>query len=51
MFFTVIFEIGGNFLPMLFGDKDLFSLWSILCGIIFGIIGVFVGVFVARRIG
>jgi len=47
----MIFELGGNFVPMLFGNNDLFSIWSIVCGIIFGLVGVWVGVLVAKRVG
>ena len=51
LFFTVIFELVGNFVPMLFGNNDLFSIWSIIGGVIGGLFGVWVGVIVSKRIG
>jgi len=50
LFFTVIFELAGNFVPMLFGNNDLFSIWSIIGGVIGGLFGVWVGVIVSKRI-
>ena len=51
LFFTVIFGLIGNFIPMLFGNNDLFSIWSIIGGVIGGLFGVWVGVIVSKRIG
>jgi hypothetical protein len=51
IFFATVFELAGNFAPMLFGDKDFFSIWGIIFGVIGGLFGVFVGVVVSRRIG
>ena len=50
LFFAVVFELAGNFVPMLFGDNDLFSVWSIVGGVIGGIFGVWVGVMVSKRL-
>jgi len=50
LFFALIFELAGNFVPMLFGDNDLFSVWSIIGGIVGGLFGVWVGVMVSKRL-
>ena len=49
--FMIIFELAGSFLPMLFGNNDLFSGWSILGGVIGGLFGIFVGVVVSNKLG
>jgi len=49
LFFALAFELIGNFAPMLFGNNDLFSLWSIFGGLAFGLFGVWVGVIVSKR--
>lgn len=49
MFFAVIGELAGNFAPMLFGDKDLLSVWAILGGVVGGILGIWLGVVVSKR--
>jgi uncharacterized membrane protein len=49
LFFALVFELAGNFAPMLFGNYDLFSLWSIFGGLIGGLFGVWVGVIVSKR--
>lgn len=51
LFFAIVFELVGNFVPMLFGNNDLFSIWSIIGGVIGGLFGVWVGVIVSKRIG
>jgi drug/metabolite transporter superfamily protein YnfA len=51
LFFAAVFELAGNFVPMLFGDNDFFSGWSILGGIIGGLFGIWVGVLVSKRLG
>jgi len=50
LFFAIIFELVGNFLPMLFGNNDLFSIWSIVGGVVGGLFGVWVGVIVSKRL-
>jgi len=49
IFFTVVFGFIGSYIPMLLGDKDIFSLWGILGGIIGGIFGVWFGVMICKR--
>lgn len=46
---AIIFELAGNYLPMLFGETDLFSVWGIIGGLIGGLFGVWVGVKVSKR--
>lgn len=41
---ATIFGIVGSYAPMLFGDHDLFSGWSILGGMVGGFFGIWVGV-------
>lgn len=47
---ATIFGAIGSYLPFLFGDKNLFSGWSILGGMIGGFFGIWVGVKVYRLI-
>ena len=47
--FAIIFSILGEFVPMLFGDNDIFSGWGILGGLIGGLFGIWVGVKVSKR--
>lgn len=49
LFFAIVFELVGNFTPMLFGNNDIFSLWAVLGGLIGGLFGVWFGVFVSKR--
>ena len=49
LFFALLFELAGNFAPMLFGNNDLLSVWAILGGLVGGFIGVWVGVIVSKR--
>jgi drug/metabolite transporter superfamily protein YnfA len=49
IFVAIVFELAGNFSPMLFGNNDIFSLWAILGGLIGGLFGVWVGVLVSKR--
>ena len=49
LFFALAFGFVGNFAPMLFGDNDIFSGWSILGGFVGGIFGIWVGVVVSKR--
>ena len=51
LFFATISSIVGAYIPMLFGDTDLLSGWSILGGFIGGIFGIWVGVVVLKRWG
>ncbi|MCX6728284.1 MAG: hypothetical protein NTV39_00740 [Candidatus Saccharibacteria bacterium] len=49
LLFATAGELAGSFAPMLFGDKDLFSAWGILGGLIGGIFGIWVGVVFSKR--
>lgn len=51
LFCATIFELAGNFLPMLFGNTDFFSIWGILGGVIGGLFGIWVGVQISKRMG
>jgi len=48
LIFAAVFGIAGSYLPFLFGDKGLFSPWSILCGTIGGLFGIWVGVKISK---
>jgi hypothetical protein len=41
---ATIFGALGSYVPVLLGDKDLLSGWSILAGTIGGFVGIWVGV-------
>lgn len=43
--------IVGGYLPVLFGDSDPFSGWSILGGVVGGIVGIWLGVVLSKRYG
>lgn len=49
LFFAIIFELIGNFVPVLFGNNDFLGGWSILGGLIGGLIGVWLGIVVSRK--
>jgi len=49
MFFTIVFGLAGSYLPMLFGNYDIFSVWSILGGLVFGFFGIWFGVMASKR--
>jgi hypothetical protein len=51
LFFATIFSIAGAYVPMLFGDRDMLSGWSIFGGFIGGIFGIWLGVVVLKRWG
>ena len=51
LFCAAIFELAGNFVPMLFGNNDFFSIWGILGGVIGGLFGIWVGVQISKRMG
>jgi hypothetical protein len=46
-----IFGFIGSYIPVLLGDNDLLSGWSILGGVIGGLFGIWVGVKLAKRFG
>lgn len=43
--------IAGAYIPTLFGDTDIFSLWSILGGMVGGFVGIWAGYKLAQRLG
>jgi len=49
LLFAATFEIVGSFVPMLFGNNDIFSAWGILGGLIGGLFGIWLGVVVSKR--
>jgi hypothetical protein len=49
LFFAVVGELAGSFVPMLFGNNDIFSAWGILGGLVGGLFGIWVGVVVSKR--
>jgi len=51
LFFSTIFSIAGAYVPILFGDTDMLSGWSILGGLVGGIFGIWLGVVVLKRWG
>lgn len=51
LFFAAIFGILGAYVPVLFGDNDPLSGWSILGGMIGGLFGIWLGVVVSKRWG
>lgn len=48
---ATVFSVIGAYVPVLFGDNDMFSGWSILGGFIGGIFGIWVGVQAGKRWG
>ena len=48
---AVIGGIAGAYLPMLWGDNDLFSGTSIILGTVGGIVGIWLGYLAAKRLG
>ena len=51
LLFATVFSFIGAYVPVLFGDSDMFSGWSILGGFIGGIFGIWIGVIVSKRWG
>ena len=49
LLFATVFGIAGAYVPVLFGDNDMFSGWSIFLGLVGGIFGIWVGVVVSKR--
>lgn len=48
---AVLFGAIGSYIPILFGDNDLLSVWSILGGIIGGFFGIWAAVKLYDLIG
>ncbi len=51
LLFAAVFGTIGAYVPVLFGDNDMLSGWSILGGFVGGIFGIWLGVKVAKRWG
>ena len=51
LLFATVFGFIGSYIPVLFGDNDFFSGWSILGSLIGGFFGIWLGVFVSKRWG
>lgn len=51
LLFATVFSIAGAYVPVLFGDSDMFSGWSILGGLVGGLFGIWVGAVVSKRWG
>ena len=45
---AAVFGAIGSYIPVLFGDNDLLSVWSILGGMIGGFFGIWVGVKISK---
>jgi hypothetical protein len=48
LIFATVFGIAGSYVPVLFGDNDLLSGWSILGGMIGGFFGIWAGVKISK---
>jgi len=51
LLFATVFSIAGAYVPVLFGDTDMLSGWSILGGLIGGFFGIWLGVAASKRWG
>lgn len=51
MLCAIIFGAIGGYVPVLFGDNDLLSGWSLLGGLVGGLTGIWLGVVVSKRWG
>jgi hypothetical protein len=51
LLFASVFGFAGAYVPVLFGDNDMLSGWSILGGLIGGLFGIWLGVAVSKRWG
>ncbi len=49
LLFATVFGVVGAYIPVLFGDNDMFSGWSILGSTIGGLFGIFLAVWLAKR--
>jgi hypothetical protein len=47
---ATIFGIVGSYIPVLFGDNDILSGWSILGGMIGGFFGIWVGIKISKAL-
>jgi hypothetical protein len=51
LLFAAIFGAVGSYVPVLWGETDLFGGWSILFGMVGGLVGIWLGVVVSKRWG
>ncbi len=51
LFFASAGGLAGGYLPYLFGDHNMFDIWSILGGLVGGFAGIWLGVIISKRIG
>jgi hypothetical protein len=51
LLFATVFGVVGGYVPVLFGDNDFLSGWSILGGLVGGLLGIWLGVIVSKRWG
>ena len=51
LLFASVFGFIGAYVPVLFGDNDILSGWSILGGLIGGLFGIWLGVAASKRWG
>jgi len=49
LFFATVFGIIGGYVPVLFGDNNLFDAWSVLGGFIGGMFGIWLGAYFAKK--
>ena len=49
--FVTVFSLIGSYIPVLLGDHDMLSGWSILGGFVGGIFGIWLAVWVSKRYG
>lgn len=50
LFFAIMFEIIGSYIPLLLGEKEIFSLWGVLGGLVGGIFGIWIGVVISKKL-
>lgn len=49
LIFVTVFSAIGSYIPVLLGEGDFFSIWSILGGLIGGLFGIWLAVWVSKR--
>jgi hypothetical protein len=48
---ATVFGVLGSYIPVLFGDHDLLSGWSILGGMVGGFFGIWLAVWLGKQLG
>ena len=51
LLFASVFGFIGAYVPVLFGDNDMLSGWSILGGLVGGLFGIWLGAAASKRWG